>query len=130
MNNHWRKRIIEASCLDKKEDDDNINMNNNNKKKLDENRISPVKNTNKDVSNKPNGEKNGTVSSNFTQNSTIIAVSSNQQSTNNTNVSKQGSVFPPQQFPQQPPISHSNQLIIPMSLSKVQFSLLNNFLSN
>ena len=59
MNNHWRKRIIEASWLDKKEDDDNINMNNNNKKKLDENRISPVKNTNKDVSNKPNGEKNG-----------------------------------------------------------------------
>merc|ERR1719427_293630 len=84
MNNHWRKRIIEASCLDKKEDDDNINMNNNNKKKLDENRISPVKNTNKDVSNKPNGEKNGTVSSNFTQNSTIIAVSSNQNTTNST----------------------------------------------
>ena len=59
MNNHWRKRIIEASWQEKKEEDDHINTNNNNKKKLEENKVSPIKNTNKDVSLKKINEKNG-----------------------------------------------------------------------
>ena len=59
MNNHWRKRIIEASWQERKEEDDHINTNNNNKKKIEENKVSPAKKTDIDVLQKKNSVKNG-----------------------------------------------------------------------